>query len=244
MSDTYYLFLDESGDHSLDKIDPQYPVFVLGGVLVRKSAYDVIDQKFKQLKTALFKHDQLVIHTADMTRNKNGFENMKQPVFREKVYSGINTFMETEDYRILACAIKKQAHFSRYGLSALDPYHLALRILVERAFFAAGRAGKLYIIAECRGPSLDRTLEIAFLDLKVGGTEYIQASELNNIGVELHLRSKSKNVTGLQMADLVVSPIGRYLLGKEMYRDWDIIKSKFYTYRDTWLGSGLVVLPK
>jgi len=26
-----YLFLDESGDHSLTRIDSQYPVFVLGG---------------------------------------------------------------------------------------------------------------------------------------------------------------------------------------------------------------------
>ena len=28
------LYLDESGDHSLSVIDPQYPVFVLGGVIV------------------------------------------------------------------------------------------------------------------------------------------------------------------------------------------------------------------
>jgi hypothetical protein len=28
------LFLDESGDHSLSVIDPQYPVFVLGGVIL------------------------------------------------------------------------------------------------------------------------------------------------------------------------------------------------------------------
>jgi hypothetical protein len=28
------LFIDESGDHSLAVIDPQYPIFVLGGVIV------------------------------------------------------------------------------------------------------------------------------------------------------------------------------------------------------------------
>ena len=28
------LFLDESGDHNLAVIDPQYPLFVLGGVIV------------------------------------------------------------------------------------------------------------------------------------------------------------------------------------------------------------------
>jgi hypothetical protein len=31
------LFLDESGDHNLAIIDPQYPVFVLGGVVLEKS---------------------------------------------------------------------------------------------------------------------------------------------------------------------------------------------------------------
>lgn len=30
------LFLDESGDHNLSLIDPQYPVFVLGGAIVEK----------------------------------------------------------------------------------------------------------------------------------------------------------------------------------------------------------------
>ncbi|MHB8782940.1 MAG: DUF3800 domain-containing protein [Desulfobacteria bacterium] len=30
------LFLDESGDHNLSVIDPQYPLFVLGGVIVDK----------------------------------------------------------------------------------------------------------------------------------------------------------------------------------------------------------------
>jgi hypothetical protein len=28
------LFLDESGDHNLSVIDPQYPLFVLGGIIV------------------------------------------------------------------------------------------------------------------------------------------------------------------------------------------------------------------
>jgi hypothetical protein len=34
------LFLDESGDHSLDKIDPQYSVFVLGGCIVDLEYHD------------------------------------------------------------------------------------------------------------------------------------------------------------------------------------------------------------
>ena len=31
------LFLDESGDHNLSVIDPAYPLFVLGGVIIDKN---------------------------------------------------------------------------------------------------------------------------------------------------------------------------------------------------------------
>lgn len=30
------MFLDESGDHNLSVIDQQYPLFILGGVIVEK----------------------------------------------------------------------------------------------------------------------------------------------------------------------------------------------------------------
>ncbi|KJV92878.1 DUF3800 domain-containing protein [Rickettsia bellii] len=32
----HILFIDESGDHNLTKIDPSYPIFVLGGVIIEK----------------------------------------------------------------------------------------------------------------------------------------------------------------------------------------------------------------
>ena len=63
-------------------------------------------------------------------------------------------------------------------------------------------------------------------------------------GLELHVREKRKNITGLQMADLVVSPMGRHVLGKKLHADWDVITSKLYRYRGSWEGAGLVVLPK
>jgi Trm5-related predicted tRNA methylase len=49
------LFLDESGDHSLDKIDPQYPVFVLGGIIVDEEyAKGELTQRVQKFKQDLF----------------------------------------------------------------------------------------------------------------------------------------------------------------------------------------------
>jgi hypothetical protein len=38
---------------------------------------------------------------------------------------------------------------------------------------------------------------------------------------------KADNVAGLQLADLVVSPIGRHVLGKLDKEDWTIVQEKF-----------------
>ena len=35
----WHVFVDESGDHCLDRVDPEFPVFVLAAVLVESEAY-------------------------------------------------------------------------------------------------------------------------------------------------------------------------------------------------------------
>ncbi len=243
-SQKYFLFLDESGDHSLDKIDAQYPVFVLGGALIATDDYELIDRQWKEMKQELFGNPGIITHTADMSRNRNGFELMKEEDFRKKVYNTLNDLMITMPYMALGCVIHKDAHLKRYGLEAMDPYQLSLHIIVERAFFALERNRLLHIVAESRNAYLDQLLEIGFLNLKVQGTKFISPASLRALGMELHIREKSKNITGLQIADLLVSPMGRFALGKRMHTDWEIIESKLYRHKGNWEGAGLVVLPK
>ena len=58
------------------------------------------------------------------------------------------------------------------------------------------------------------------------------------------LKDKRLNIGGLQLADLVVSPIGRAMLGKPTHEDWEIVKSKFRRGPRGYEGYGLVILPK
>ena len=39
VSSDYIIYVDESGDHSLAKINPEYPLFVLALCIVKKSEY-------------------------------------------------------------------------------------------------------------------------------------------------------------------------------------------------------------
>ncbi|MGV8041967.1 MAG: DUF3800 domain-containing protein [Thermoanaerobaculaceae bacterium] len=241
------MFLDESGDHSLTRTDPQYPIFVLGGIITeQKVAEEVITAAVRRFKLELFGRDDLYLHTADITRNRNGFERLQETSFRMRFYGALNELMASLDYKVVACAIRKDQHLARYGLAAVDPYMLSLDVLVERFCFEIGdKARGGLIVAEKRDPTLDHQLELAWLNLKIQGTRYLQATVIEQRVAGLVTRSKADRVAGLELADLVVSPIGRAVLGRQVKEDYRIIEAKM---RRGWKGEhrgfGLVVLPK
>lgn len=240
------MFLDESGDHSLTKIDPQYPLFVLGGIITdRDYAEGEMTERLQRFKRDIFGHDDVILHTSDITRSRGPFKDMRNPVFRERFYRELNDLMRRIEYQVVACVIKKDKHLAQYGLAAVDPYMLSLDILVERFCFELGTDDEQgLVVAEKRGPVFDRQLDLAWINLKVQGTLLMQAVTINKRITNLVSRDKQENIAGLQLADLVVSPIGRYVLGKHMYEDWEIIRSKLRRYRGDWRGAGLVILPK
>jgi hypothetical protein len=243
------MFLDESGDHSLDKIDPQYPVFVLGGCIVDLDYHEShINSELKNIKNRLFGRDDFILHTADIVRRKGIFRALTNNEFRDNFYKEINKLMSSLNYMVIACVVKKADHLTRYGLAAMDPYMLSLKILVERFIFeikSKRSAEKGIIIAEARDETLDNQLRLSWMELRTGGTEYLSAAEVRRHLGELHIKNKSKDIAGLQIADLIVSPIGRHVLGKPEKADWEIIKKKFRRSQNgRYKGFGLVVLPK
>jgi hypothetical protein len=59
------------------------------------------------------------------------------------------------------------------------------------------------------------------------------------------LQRKAANVAGLQLAAMVVTPIGRQVLGKPVKEDYAIVESKFRRSPHGRIeGYGLMVLPK
>src|ERR1700756_2293011 len=93
------LFLDESGDHNLTIIDPQYPLFVLGGVIIDKDYADgELTRELNAFRQELFGRTDIVLHTADITRNRDGFEQVKETVFRARFYERLNAMMRKLEY--------------------------------------------------------------------------------------------------------------------------------------------------
>jgi len=87
------LYLDESGDHNLIKIDKQYPVFVLGGVIIDEDYLPILNIRVDNFKEKLFGTKDIILHTADISRNKNGFEKLKDTDFRNNFFEELNILM-------------------------------------------------------------------------------------------------------------------------------------------------------
>lgn len=51
----YIIYVDESGDHNLERTDPDYPLFVLAFCIIKKTDYySVISSSIQKLKFDFF----------------------------------------------------------------------------------------------------------------------------------------------------------------------------------------------
>lgn len=242
-----YLFLDESGDHSLTRIDSQYPVFVLGGVVVDADyAVGELTRRLERFKLDVLGTSDVTLHTADIIRTRGAFETLKDVKRRQRFYAALNHIMRELDYKVVACAIRKDAHVAAYGPAALDPYMLSMSILVERFCFEIADTGDTrgHIVAESRGRTFDAALKLAWAAMEVGGTAYLPPSVIMERIAGLHLSDKKGRIAGLELADLVVSPIGRFVAGLPPREDFEVVREKLRRRDGEYMGAGLVVLPK
>lgn len=147
---------------------------------------------------------------------------------------------------MVVCVIRKDAHLARHGTNALDPYILSLGILVERFCFDIGWGAEGgVIVAEQRGSLLDRQIQNAWEYLKCTGTRYVRPSVIARRILSFAFASKADGLSGLELADLVVTPAGRAALGKTSFIDYAVVESKMRRDdKGRVEGVGLVVLPK
>ena len=81
--------------------------------------------------------------------------------------------------------------------------------------------------------------------LRLNGTRYVRPEVLRRRIAALEFATKATGGAGLETADLVVTPLGRWIAGMPPKPDLDIVRSKLRRGpQGDWEGAGLVVLPK
>ena len=223
----YIVYADESGDHSLTSIDPQFPVFVLAFCLVRKPTYiDGVVPAFQRLKFAFWGHDSVVLHGHEIRKERGDFNILRVPDIRASFLGQLSGVIEEADFMIIAAVIDKERHVAKYSEPA-DPYEIALAFCMERLqryLINRGQADRTtHVQVECRGKAEDAKLELEFRRI-CDGKNII--GKMPNL--DIRFIDKKHNSTGLQLADLVAHPIGRHVINPDQpNRAYDILDPKF-----------------
>jgi hypothetical protein len=230
----YIIYVDESGDHNLESIDQNFPVFVLAFCIFNKQEYiDVAVPSLKQHKFNVFGHDAVVLHEREIRKQEGAFSSLLiNRAAQDEYCEQLNDLMLKTPMKIIAAVIDKHKLKNKY-ISPGNPYHLALGFCLERAsYFLRGREQQdklTHVIVERRGKKEDKELELEFY--RITTPDEKQYSGLNyNLGgtpFKIHFISKEANMAGIQLADLIARPIGRWRMNPaQPNRAMSIIRGK------------------
>lgn len=202
----YIVYVDESGDHSLESINPCYPIFVLSFCIFEKKYYShVVTPNLRMLKFSTFGHDMVILHEHDIRKKRGAFINLNKES-REIFIDRLSNLIEGSDFILVPIVIDKNA-IKKRELDPIHPYHLAMRLGLEKIYQlmkALGQNEKItHIIFEARGQKEDSELEREFKEICNLKTKF---------PFEILICDKKSNSEGLQFADMVARPIGLSIL--------------------------------
>jgi len=238
------MFLDESGDHSLEKIDASYPIFALAGCIFDFEYYhSKVEPLFQSLKKKHFGNTAVILRSYDIRKQKGNFACLVDKQKREEFYKDLNVAMSGMEYSIIAGVINKTQLKSQYSVPA-NPYHLCFQFIMERAVMFLGSSGEsLMFRIESRETHNDKILAQEYENFKKG-TERFKAAEIEKKFADLSFNQKSQNIIGMQVADLVAYPIGRWGLDSEKgNKAFEIVRPKIHSKGGKILGYGFKLFP-
>ena len=224
----YVVYVDESGDHSLASINPDFPVFVLALCVIHKRHYaEKIIPAVEKLKFNYFGHDSVVLHEHDIRKQKGDFAFLSHLPTRLEFVGQLSSIMVASNFILIACVVDKTRMSKSEGAST-NPYHIALDICLEslRGFLAEKKQDHLqtHVVVECRGKKEDRELELEFRRICDGNN-----ARNRQLPFDVVFADKKTNLAGLQLADLVARPVGlNYIRPTQANQAFDILKKKFY----------------
>ncbi|MDP2061117.1 MAG: DUF3800 domain-containing protein, partial [Flavobacteriaceae bacterium] len=159
-------------------------------------------------------------------------------------------------FKSITVLIDKLEHQNKYSTWRYDPYHYCMAIILERYYLRLKDVGCVGdMMFESRGGKEDLRLKESFRKIYEHGTDWVNASNLQNTitSKELKIKPKLANIAGLQVADLVAYPLYRYAMKYYKLKDdgrvtfneqlMEVLKPKILKDENKLDGYGLKKLP-
>ena len=258
----YRLYVDEVGNPDLKSSENEEHRFLcLTGVAFELDyAAKTLYPELENIKKKFFNShpdEPIIFHRKEILYKKPPFSILKDTQVLSDFNRVLLDRLSNWNYTVFAVLIDKKEHDERYSTWKYDPYHYCQEILIERfRLFLDVNGSKGDIMVESRGGKEDMRLKDSFRRIMENGTHNISSEDLkiHFTSVELKVKPKSANISGLQIADLVAHPSRRWIFknimemddGKSTFED-EIInileKEKFFRYKGKIYGYGVKKLP-
>ncbi len=214
----FRLYIDESGDHVFRALeDAAHRYLCLLGCWFRGGDYQAFHNALESFKQRHVPHnpdDPVVLHREDIINRRRSFWRLRDPSAAEAFDLDLLELLRHAQFRVCAVVIDKKRLHDQYAVPA-HPYHLAMGFLLQR--FAGylnhvNRRGD--VMAESRGGQEDRLLKDSYQRVYDRGAWMVRAPFFQRALTtrELKLKSKSANIAGLQLADLLAHPVRQAIL--------------------------------
>lgn len=224
----YIVYVDESGDHGMQSIDEQYPVFVLAFCVFHKRHYsENVVPALEIFKFKHFGHDQIVLHENEIRKEKGVFRIFPTKEHKGRFMDDLTAIIEKNNFILISCVIDKR-RLKEQQATPSNPYHIALRYCLETLYEFLDEKDEhqnlTHVVVEQRGKKEDNELELEFRRICDG-----QNIQEKILPFEILFSDKKAMSSGLQLADLVARPIGLHVLRRDQTnRAFDILKQKFF----------------
>lgn len=223
----FVVYVDESGDHGMDKLDPGYPVFVLSFCVFYKRHYsEKVIPALQKFKFNRFGHDLVVLHEHEIRKEKGLFKFANRQ-HKQNFIDELTGIIEASNFILISCVIDKRRMRERVGVPP-NPYHVALGFCLESLYEFLQEKNQndtlTHVVVECRGTREDRDLELEFRRICDGANKLGKT-----LPFDIVFADKKTNSCGLQLADLVARPVGLSVLRPDQdNRAFDVLKRKFF----------------
>lgn len=208
----YIIFVDESGDDGLTKIDEKYPYYSITFCILEKSIYSDYCKSIKKLKMKFFNSDVIVLHETDLikklrsgdrysynnTRTQQLLKLIPTDDFNDFIQQ-LNELISETEFTIFSIVIDKksvQKHIKKEGKSKGLLHKIAVTKgieCVEEHLCELNQADKLTCIIFEESEN-NKSIKNIFADIIMSRMEYIN--------LQYEICHKQSNLDGLQLADL------------------------------------------
>ena len=224
MTDTtrYRMYVDESGDEVSDPgkwKNPEARFLGLTGVVIASETYRTrTHPEFEALKQEFFPYDPdepLVLVRQKIIQKKDEFGILQYKETAAQWEERVLQFFEAHISQIITVVLDKKAYLESGLHSAQRPYGYCVNAMVDlygQWLDSVGGTGD--VMAETRGKKEDQEVKDSFQKYMAGNDncQGIRESRLPISSNQIKLNLKSKNITGLQLADLLAYPSMRGVL--------------------------------